>query len=97
MTSNRTSHRPHGPEEWTWETLHPICRWVHRAEHLAWRKHPDPLPERGYVAECWMPYTAPSWALDLAATGEPGSRWCPQIDPGLLAEVTGKDPTPASG
>jgi hypothetical protein len=72
-----------------YEQAREVARFVHRCQHLDWRRNGDPLPEAGYISECWMPYQAPSWALSLAASGEPGSRWCPLIDPGLMdrAEV----------
>jgi hypothetical protein len=65
------------------EELQEISRWLHRVDHLRWRKGLWVLPEGEMVAECWMPDTAPEWALELAAAGEPGSRWCPQITPSL--------------
>lgn len=67
-----------------------VNRFVHRVDHLRWRKGLGPLPEGEFVAECWMMEEAPGWALDLAASGAPGSRWCPQIRPDL--EQRGDEP-----
>ena len=60
-----------------------VARFAHRVEHLRWRKGLGVLPEGEYVAECWMPYRAPDWALALAAAGAPGTQWCPLLTPGL--------------
>jgi hypothetical protein len=65
-----------------------VCHFLHRVEHLKWRKGLAALPESEYIAECWMPLSAPSWALALAASGAPGSQWCPVITP-ALAERSG--------
>lgn len=63
-----------------------VMRFIHRVEHLRWRKGLGVLPEGGWVAECWMPYTAPEWAVHLAESGAPGTRWCPAITPELLSK-----------
>jgi hypothetical protein len=60
-----------------------VARFVHRVEHLRWRKGLGALPEHEWIAECWMPGHAPEWARELAASGAPGSSWCPQIKPAL--------------
>lgn len=70
-------------EAMTWEEHRQVLHFVHRVEHLRWRKGFGLLPEGEYVGDCWMPYAVPSWALELARSGVPGSRWCPLLDPAL--------------
>jgi hypothetical protein len=66
------------------ETAREIARFVHRAWHLQARKGLYVLPESALVAECWMPlWPPPDWALTAAQDGQPGTVWCPKIDPGL--------------
>ena len=65
-----------------------IMLFLHRVDHLRWRKGLGPLPESAWVAECWMPEPAPAWALASAAAGESGSHWCPKLCPALADTPT---------
>jgi hypothetical protein len=65
-----------------------ILTWVHGVQHLRARKGMGPLPEGEWVAECWMPVNPPDWALASAASGAPGSLWCPVLSP-HLADMSG--------
>jgi hypothetical protein len=60
-----------------------INTWVHAMVHLRARKGLGVLPEGDWIAECWMPYPVPGWALESAASGAPGSAWCPVLSPHL--------------
>jgi hypothetical protein len=62
-----------------------IALFLHRVDHLRWRKGLGVLPEGGWVAECWFPDHPPAWALASAAAGDGGRQWCPRINPNLLS------------
>ena len=80
MTLDRMSN--HVVTDWDPELVE-MNRFVHRVFHLRWRKGLGPVPEGAMVGECWMPWPVPDWALALAASGAPGSQWCPLINPAL--------------
>jgi|GEM_PF-4439747 len=64
-----------------------VIHFLHRYTHLRARRGLDGYSEACMVADqCWpiTEWPVPQWAVDLAAAGEPGSRWCPIITPTLL-------------
>ena len=62
-----------------------VARFVHRYQHLVWRKGLGLMPEHEFIAECWMPLQVPEWASESASRGESGAHWCPRITDGLWA------------
>jgi hypothetical protein len=63
-----------------------VERYIHRLVHLQARRGLYGGAEACMVSDqCWsvLDGPPPTWAIDLANAGEPGSQWCPIISPDL--------------
>ena len=65
-----------------------VDQFTHLFQHLRARQEGW---EQTLIAECWdLIWTGelPDWAVTMAASGEPGTRWCPTLAPGLRARAS---------